>query len=343
MTFLRNTWYAAAWSTEVSRELFSRTILGEPVVMYRKEDGAPVALADRCPHRFVPLHFGKLKGDTLECGYHGLCFEADGSCSKNPHGNGVIPRLAQVKRYELAERDGIVWIWMGNPALADAFLIRDFSQFGDSARFASVRGYLYVEANYQLISDNLLDLTHGQYLHPLFANPAGPAAMEPDDSQDDGTVWAKFIRRGQYPNKYFQMLGYPADRLGDHRNYMRWNAPGNLLLDVGITGVDRPHHEGISIPTAHLLTPETEFTTHYFWGMARDFRLDDEALGAQLLKTGVEIFNNEDRPVIEAQQQAMGPTSDLLGQRPALLSTDGPSVRARRILAELIDKENRTS
>jgi vanillate O-demethylase monooxygenase subunit len=343
MTFIRNIWYAAGWSSEITRTLLARRILDEPIVMFRAEGGNAVALADRCPHRFAPLSLGRLKGDVIECGYHGLCFDTGGTCVNNPHGDHVIPKAARVKNYRLAERDGIAWIWMGDPAQADESRIRSFPQFGKNPQFTSVEGYLHVDANYQLISDNLLDLTHGQYLHPMFANAAGPATFEPHQDPDETTVWAKFFRRSQYPNKYFQFLGYPADRLGDHRNCMRWNPPAVLLLDVGMTGVGAPVSEGISIPTAHLLTPETQTKTHYFWAMARDFRRDDAELSKQLLDVGIAIFNNEDKPMVEAQQRALGNTDDLLSLKPVLLATDGPSVRARRIVSRLIGEEQPSS
>jgi len=343
MAFIRNTWYAAGWSNEIGSDLLARRLLDEPIVMFRNAEGRAVALADRCAHRFVPLSKGKIKDGVIECGYHGLCFDASGACVFNPHGDHFIPKAARVRSYKLVERDGIAWIWMGDPVLADESKIRAFPQFGKTSQFVSVEGYLHVDANYQLISDNLLDLTHGQYLHPMFVNAAGPAAFEPYDDPDPDTIWAKFVRKSQYPNKYFQFLGYAADKLGDHRNFMRWNAPGVLLLDVGMTGVGAPVSEGISIPTAHLLTPETATTTHYFWAMARDFRLDDVALSKKLLDVGVDIFNNEDKPMIEAQQQAIGDTDDLLSLRPVLLSTDGPSVKARRVVQRLLALEQSSS
>jgi phenylpropionate dioxygenase-like ring-hydroxylating dioxygenase large terminal subunit len=338
MAFLRNAWYAAAWASELKSDLLPRTILGEKIVLFRQQNSEAAALADRCPHRFVPLHRGKIKGDTIECGYHGLCFAADGSCTSNPHGTGAIPKAAVVKSYPVFEKYEMVWIWMGDPESADRAKLYEFEQFDKDSGFVAVRGYLHVDANYQLISDNLLDLTHGQYIHPMFVNSAGPPAME-ESPFDEETVWARFVRKGQYPNKYFQMLGYPAQQLGDHRNYMRWNPPGNLLLDVGMTGVGAPVEEGISIPTAHLLTPETETSTHYFWGMARDFRKEDEQLSVDLLRIGMDIFNNEDKPIIEMQQRAMGTETDIFKLRPVLLSTDGAAVRARRLLAEWVANE----
>jgi phenylpropionate dioxygenase-like ring-hydroxylating dioxygenase large terminal subunit len=319
--------------------MLSRLILGEPIVFFRKTDGAVVALEDRCAHRFVPLHLGRLEKNVIECKYHGLKYDETGNCIFNPHGDGKIPPSARVKSYTVVERCGVIWIWMGDAARADRSQIRDFSQFDDSGPFTSVTGYLYVAANYQLISDNLLDLTHGQYVHPLFANPAGPATMEVDTSNEPDTVWAKFVRRNQYPNQYFQMLGYPKDQRGDHRNYMRWNAPGVLLLDVGMTSVGGAPSEGISIPTAHLLTPETLTSTHYLWGMARNFRLDDASFSDQLLETGMRVFETEDKPIIEAQQRAMGASDDLIGMKPALLQTDRATLRARRLLERMIRHE----
>lgn len=339
MAFLRNTWYAAGWSMEIREQMLSRTILGEPIVLFRKPGGDVVALEDRCAHRFVPLHLGRLEQGLIECKYHGLKFDATGNCVFNPHGDGKIPPGARVKSYLVVERYGAIWIWMGDATRADPSQIRDFSEFDDSERFTSVTGYLHVDANYQLISDNLLDLSHGQYVHPMFANAAGPATMEADLSHQPGTVWAKFVRKNQYPNQYFQMLGYPKDRRGDHRNYMRWNAPGVLLLDVGMTSVGGSPSEGISIPTAHLLTPETLCSTHYFWGMARSFRLEDESFSQQLLEIGMKVFDTEDRPIIEAQQRAMGSSDDLFGMKPALLQTDRAAVRARKLLQRMIRRE----
>jgi vanillate O-demethylase monooxygenase subunit len=268
-----------------------------------------------------------------------LCFDTSGACVLNPHGNGAIPKAARVKSYPVRERYGMVWIWMGDHQLVDDKKIPAFTQFGDPERFVSVCGALYVKANYQLITDNLLDLTHGQYIHPIFANANGqPIEMLPSAPEED-TVWAKYRRRSAYANSYFQTLGFPKDELADTHNEMRWNPPALLLLDVGITAAGTGRDNGFSVPTAHLLTPETETTTHYFWGMARNFRMDDAALSDWLLKAGTNTFTNEDTPVIEAQQRAMGTETDLLKCNPVLLTTDGPSVRARRLLAEMIRVE----
>ncbi|QOZ31661.1 aromatic ring-hydroxylating dioxygenase subunit alpha [Bradyrhizobium sp. CCBAU 53421] len=330
MSFIQNTWYAAAWSREITRSLLPRTIANENIVFYRTEAGDIAALTDRCPHRFVPLHLGKLKGDIVECGYHGLCFDSSGACTLNPHGDGAIPRAAKVKSYKVVEKYDVAWLWLGDASKADESLIADFSVL-TNPKFRTASSYLHVKANYQLISDNLLDLSHGQYIHPMFKNAEGPPKFEAEKDPQLNEVWARFSRPNQFPNKYFQMLGYPKDQRGDHRNFMRWNAPSLLLLDVGMTGVGRPPEEGLSIPTSHLLTPETETTTHYFWAMSRDFRQDEDELSEELLRVGVAVFDDEDKPVIEAQQRRVN-TQDLMSLKPVLLQTDGPAVRARRIV-----------
>ena len=89
-----------------------------------------VALEDRCSHRSFPLHKGRLVGDTLECGYHGLVFDCSGHCVKVP-GQAQVPSAPISERYPIVEHWGMVWIWMGDPALADPATITDFHWLDD--------------------------------------------------------------------------------------------------------------------------------------------------------------------------------------------------------------------
>jgi len=155
--WMRNAWYVAAFASEVRRSILPRKLLGESIILYRSEAGAPVAMQDRCPHRFAPLSRGKVVQGTLECGYHGLTFDGSGHCVRNPHGP-ILSNIA-VRHYPMIEAYRALWIWMGEPEKADASSIPDFSVFYDHERFATVSGYVRIEANYQLVTDNLLDLT----------------------------------------------------------------------------------------------------------------------------------------------------------------------------------------
>ena len=187
--FLRNYWYVAAYDHEIGRRPLGRIILGEPIVFYRLEDGTPVALEDRCAHRRLPLSMGKIVGDALQCHYHGLRFDRAGQCVRVP-GQDLIPPQARVKSYPLVARYRWLWIWMGDPARADPDLITDFHWFADKD-WGAKHSYLHVEANWQLVVDNLLDLTHLAFVHETTIGNAAlveNAAVKVQRTADNVTV-----------------------------------------------------------------------------------------------------------------------------------------------------------
>ena len=164
MSYLREAWYCAAWADEVTRKPLGRRILDIPVLLFRTEDGQPVAIGDRCPHRFAPLSGGELVGDVIRCPYHGLEFDVSGQCVANPHGNRSIPPRAKVAAFPVVERQHAIWIWMGSPEAADFSKLTDLELVaGHEQQFVS--GHIRMTLNYLLIADNLLDLTHAPYLH----------------------------------------------------------------------------------------------------------------------------------------------------------------------------------
>ena len=213
MTYLRNAWYLAAWSSEVRpRELFQRRLLDEPLVLYRLNDGSPRALQDRCPHRFAPLHLGKIVGDAVQCPYHGLQFSPSGNCVLNPH--GPVPTAARVRSYPVAERYSAIWIWMGDPARADPNSITPFDFLSPEHCYVGT-GYLRINAHYELETDNILDLSHIEFLHPVFSSEAVRSAKV-QSSQEGDTVWSKrFITRDTPPD--FIRTGAPDSRQKNRR------------------------------------------------------------------------------------------------------------------------------
>ena len=160
--FLKNYWYVAAWDHEVGREPMGYIFLNEPVVLFRKQDGTPVALEDRCAHRRLQLSKGYLLNDTLVCGYHGLAYNAEGACMHVP-GQEDVPRWARVRSYPVVERYKCIWIWMGDRERADEASIPDLSP-ADKPGWGD-RNRLHVQCHYQLVSDNLGDLSHLAYVH----------------------------------------------------------------------------------------------------------------------------------------------------------------------------------
>ncbi|MGA7303482.1 MAG: Rieske 2Fe-2S domain-containing protein, partial [Rhodothermales bacterium] len=181
--FLRNQWYVAAWSHEVGRTPLARLIASEPIVFWRTEAGQAVAFEDACPHRLAPLSKGHLVGDALQCGYHGVMFDSEGKCIQVP-GQHNAPKGCAVHSYRLEERWGMIWLWLGEPKEADTSLIPDFHWMAAEG-WAPVSGLLHFKGHYQLLVDNLLDLTHETFLHAkTIGNP--PVAETPAETTSAG-------------------------------------------------------------------------------------------------------------------------------------------------------------
>jgi phenylpropionate dioxygenase-like ring-hydroxylating dioxygenase large terminal subunit len=344
MPFLRSAWYCVGFPGQLTDGAVQTiTVLGEPLVLFRDAAGRFAALQDRCPHRFAPLSSGSLIDGQLQCGYHGLRFDAQGRCVLNPHGDGRIPGAATVRGYATLERHGALWVWMGEAGQADPARLPDFSMVDERPGWTRVHDRLHVRAHYQLVIDNLLDLSHVQYLHPFLADPALPPpgfTSRIELRQDGDTVTAINEMNSIRTNALFAMLwerGEPP-ALCDMRANMHWHPPSLLYLDTGATHVGADKSEGPTTEFAHWLTPETASTTHYFWVGTRDRHVGDEAVSAQV-RAGVDgAFRMEDEPMIERLQRQMD-GRDLFDMQPVMLQTDGPAVRARRVLMKCIADE----
>jgi phenylpropionate dioxygenase-like ring-hydroxylating dioxygenase large terminal subunit len=341
MSFLLNTWYVAAFSREVSPGApFARTLLGRPVVIYRDEARRAVALDDRCAHRFAPLSQGRIVEGALECPYHGLRFSATGQCVHNPHGDGRIPSGAKVRTYPTVERFGAIWFWPGDPARADEALLPAFP-FVDPNGNITHDGYLHTRAHYQLSADNLLDLSHFQFLHP---DTLGSEAIARGDVQSGHLGDIVWVRRSTYDEALqpfvAQGFGIPPGTRVDRWMDVRWAPPGLLSIVVGVTAAGMPREAGLVAPSAHWLTPETERTTHYFFAFGLPEQMGDAA--RDLVRYAVEglmkPFEFEDLPMLEAQQKNLG-DADFWAMKPALLPIDAGAIRSRRIMERLIAAE----
>jgi len=339
MPFLRNAWYMAGWAEQLSDKPLRIKILGRGIALYRLSNGEAVAIGDRCAHRFASLGDGKIVNDSLQCPYHGLRYDRTGQCVHNPHGDGAIPPRARVDSYRLIERHHGLWIWMGDPGLADPLKIPDFSLF-DRADLASSRDRLYVRANYELVSDNLLDLSHAAYLHPFLATEGLASRSRTEVKRVDTTVWSFMWNDNEPVTPLFKLVWDGNGDRGDLRSHMRWTAPCNLYLDVGMTDVAAVSTEsGPWLPSAHLLTPETESSTHYFWMIARNRQQTNEELG-KIIHQGISrAFTTEDEPMISRIFENMN-GEDFRTLRPAMLPGDTAASLARRVLSTMIADES---
>ncbi|MES2264871.1 MAG: aromatic ring-hydroxylating dioxygenase subunit alpha [Pseudomonadota bacterium] len=345
MAFLKNVWYPAAWDSEVKGdELFQRTLLNESILFLRDDDGVAQAMSNRCPHRFAPLHMGKRVAGGVQCPYHGLQFNGQGQCMHNPHGNGTIPRSAVLRSYPLVERYSMLWIWMGDADGADAALIPDFSCM-DLEHFHVGKRYLHAKANYVLESDNILDLSHIEFLHPgTLGSSAVKEAATSVEQRGNTIVSRRQTTAERMPDYLYQAMGFPHGELVDRWIDVRWDAPASMLLDAGAVATGGTREQGKSFPLPHLFAPETDKTTHYWFAVCFPKAMGD--FGAQLAQEQVDglavPFTNEDLPMLEAQQSMMG-DADFWSLKPVLLAGDAGAVRARRVLDQLIDAEGRDS
>jgi phenylpropionate dioxygenase-like ring-hydroxylating dioxygenase large terminal subunit len=338
--FLRNCWYVAAWDHEVTRmNLLRRVLLDEPVVFYRTEDGRPVALADRCCHRHAPLSKGRLKGDAIECPYHGFTYDPSGACILVP-GQSTIPPGARVKSYPVVERYHWLWIWMGDPASADPATIEDFHWMDDPDwRFAGER--LELEANYVLLVENLLDLSHLSYVHPTTLGTE-KVAQTPMKAErfERGVRVTRWVMDSPAPPFFQSAGGFAPDQHVDRWQIVDWTPPAFVRLDIGCalagTGAREGHRSrGISMRNLNAITPETARTTHYFWAQAHNFGIDTKWM-TDLIFQNVHAAFLEDLAIIGAQQANI----DAGGAPPRIdMNHDAGGIAARRLLESMIADE----
>jgi len=347
MTYLRNIWYVAAWSSELSGAPMMRKILDDALLMFRDAEGRPVVSSNLCPHRFAPLNMGKVVDGAIECPYHGLRFNSDGRCVYNPDGDGKIPAGARLKVYPAVERWGCVWVWPGDPALADADLIPEFS-FLDDPAYKPVTGLLHVRANYRYINDNLVDQAHLHMVHrdTLACDMVRLAKTNLVKDNETGTIWSNRLGVDGPPPAIFDMIWRmtKGEYIGtmDHWVESGWNAPALIRNNTGVTLHGGTRADGVETKNTHFLTPETETSTHYFWSICRDFALDNDMLDQQIREGTEYAFIHEDEVMLHAVQEAIG-DREFWSMKPALLQADVGAVELRRTLDRMIAAEQKIS
>jgi len=324
-----------AWSKDLDDKPLPITMLNEPVVVFRGANGGVGALADVCPHRAVPLSLGTISGDRIVCPYHGIELDMGGVCRTNPHVAGAPDRL-KARSYPVAEKHGIIWVWPGEVEHARPELIQDYSWFNSPDRLATGRGYLHIAADYRLIIDNLMDLAHADYIHPHTVGQPGAAEVQQVSVEREGDTISVNALWPDLPPSALHKLAWSRTPHVDKYLDMKWQPASNLILDLGIMAPGEPRESGIHTPAAHILTPETDRTTHYFFAFARDFDKDDEALTERLIGVIGKAFRTEDKPIIEAAQRNIDQTGARLTN---FTKGDSGSAMVRRELEKMALQE----
>lgn len=317
-------------------------ICGEPLVLFRAGEGEVAALEDFCPHRGAPLSLGTVKDGLIVCGYHGMQMNANGKCAAMA-GQSVERFRKGIRSYPCIERHGFIWVWPGEVELANADLIPDL-HWACSADWAFGGGMFNIECDYRLLIDNLMDLSHETYVHATSIGQPEIEEAAPDTERDGNGVTVS-RQMQNIPAPPFWQAALKGNNLDpdvpvDRWQICRFSPPGSVMIDVGVAHagngcIDAPGELRASGVVVDLITPATENSCWYFWGMARNFNVNDSELTNAIRDSQHKIFT-EDLEMLESQQRNIN--SNL--SRPLMsLNIDQGGVHARKILRELIEAE----
>jgi phenylpropionate dioxygenase-like ring-hydroxylating dioxygenase large terminal subunit len=332
--YLRNAWSMAGWAAELpAGKMLSRRLMDTPIVLFRNSQGAAQALVDRCPHRFAPLSRGKVKGDFVECGYHGLGFDGSGRCVHNPY-TELSRTDIRVRRFPVAERHRMLWIWFGDEHKADPAAIPDFEAHVDP-KFRFVFGHSVIASNYELVSDNLMDLSHTTFIHPAFGGEFWVPEFSMEQQGDN--ILASYKLLDSPPSEFSEGFFLAQGRKINEYTTMYWHPASAMRLDIRWAFSDDPGQRIVSTqPSTHVLTPIGKAKTLYFWASGAELTapISDETHRGMM----IQAFDKEDAPMLEACESSME-GHDFWEMRPAILPYDKAAIRARQILRRLIRDE----
>ncbi len=337
--FLKNAWYVAALSPDVARSLKPVKLLSEAIVLYRTQDGTPVALEDACPHRKLPLSMGRLKGDAVECGYHGLTFDCAGKCI-DAATQQRIPPFALVRSYPVRDKYGLLWVWMGEAARANEDEIFEIENYGDPAWHTTTGDFMPIGCHYLWMADNLLDPSHVAWVHrSSFAGAGTDNTPLQLSISETGVISSRWMLDQPPPPFYAPLVKFKghADRLQHYE--MRYPAIAvnmGIYTPAGDGGPDTVRRPDTYVMVSyHFLTPVDADNTVYFWLQHRNTDPHDEDI-TQRVAAGARAAFAEDRVILEAVHQGMKNRST---QTTGLL-LDAAAARFRKGLAERIARES---
>ena len=330
--FLMNQWYVAAHAVELSHRPLARRICGVPLVFWRRQDKRVVAIDDRCPHRRYPLSKGDLVGDDIQCAYHGIRFGPDGHCTHIP-AQSEIPAGFASRAYPVVEKTALVYVWMGEAEKADESLIPDFFE-NSGPGWKAMPDYLHIDANWQIVVDNLLDLTHLTFVHKTTLASPGIQENPLSVTVEGDRVLARREMRNVDPAPIFHTMRKFEGNIDRFQN-ITFILPSHVHIKVEATpaGVHDDPHRVHHVVLNHL-TPETERATHYFWSISRRIRIEDPQVSDLLHRMNKRAFD-EDVGVLRDQQRMLdSDTSPLVN-----LAADKAVNEARRIIRRKFAEE----
>ncbi|MEO8523420.1 MAG: aromatic ring-hydroxylating dioxygenase subunit alpha [Caldimonas sp.] len=338
---VNNAWYVAATADELRQDaLLPRTLLGEPMVLFRGRDGQAAALNDRCPHRKFPLSRGRMVDGEIECGYHGARFEGSGACTLIP-AQETIPARFGATSYRVEERHRLIWLWAGDQQKADPSLIPSAWSINDEPGWRPVFGYHYVRGNYLLVIDNLLDLTHVAFVHKSTLNSPQVTQAPLEVQVEADNIRTLRITRGADCPPLFRRAKPDLPPKIDRWQKSQFFMPSMLIGDMrGYPPGSEDLSAALRYCVLNTVTPETDTTTHYFWSVVRPFALEDEAID-RVLRDGIVMAFDEDCDVIAVQQSMI--LSDRSGTPLGSFVADKAGAAARRMIRQRLEQDAKSN
>ena len=328
-------WYVAAMGWELKDKPIGRTLLNKSVVLFRTADGQVAALENRCCHRALPLSDGTLEATGIRCGYHGLLFDGAGRCIEVP-GQEKIPSKAIVPAWPVQERDQIVWIWFGSEAHPQPTHEPPAYEVHSSGQYLFDGDVFHYNAPWQLIHDNLMDLSHLGYVHlkTIGGNASIHMNAQMKVEQEGDTVRVIRHMPGSVPPPTYT-AAYPfkgkIDRWQEIEFFFNHLRIWTGAVDEGTESLDDPTRGGFHMRGFHGITPETDTSCHYFWSMATNPTQDHEEVKAKVIEQTALTFM-EDKVVIESQYRNICQ----FGSPPMVdIHVDVGANRARRVIDRL--------
>ena len=347
--FLKNCWYMLGWSGDFNQDdMVTRKIMNDPLVIYRKLDGALVVLEDRCCHRLIALSVGKKEGDDVRCMYHGLKFGPDGQCNEIP-GQERISSTVRVTSYPVAEKHSAAWVWMGDPALADKSLIPEIIG-ADNKDWSTVSSQFEIEGSAEYLCDNLLDLSHAVFVHEKTFGGGDNKALMAMKKGEESTRKIVSSERGVKVSRWHlnrTSSPFTGNIASDDWVVQEFLAPGVFILKVQSYKVgldDRyavddiiehgpPEEPIFARSTCQIVTPITEKTSSFYYNFAP---WSKDSSNKQVFFERLEKALYEDKNIVEEQQKTINLSE---GREMMMLAMDKPVIRYNNIIKRLLDKE----
>lgn len=341
-TYLRDCWYVVATTDEVKDHPIERTVMDEPIAVFRIADGTPAAMHGVCPHRYYPLAQGRVVGNALQCNYHGFQFDgATGSCIVTP--GQPAPKSYKQRIYPIAEHGPWLWIWTGAPERADRALLPPMAAMGIGEGWAvQVGPVLHGNGRAQLLVENLLDLTHIEYLHATTLRAEGVLNFPIRVREEHDAVVASRVAKTPWVDGFYDLIYGPEHHFsGEHEalGETYYHSPAYLRTSLVVSQID-----GVNIVDRnvfgsfhfqHLLTPETAHSVHYFSGMSRNYRRHDQQLSDAMMKVDCAVRQQDIDAIAEIERNL---SSGATLPKELLIKSDSAAIQVRRRIQETLTR-----